>query len=143
MAKKPEQPEPTAGESEREQERAAAREQAAVDAASALADRLDNATVFGTLFDVSFRSFITRRLAGPIYVVGLVLIGLMVLWGIVTSFASAIATATFWGVLVFLLGLLLTLVAAVLAVLVLRVAIEAFVALVTIAENTRRHRGRG
>ena len=65
------------------------------------------------------------------------------LWGIVTSFASAIATGSFWGVLVFLLGLLLTLVAAILAVLVLRVAIEAFVALVTIAENTRRTRGRG
>lgn len=118
-------------------DRGAEHEQGSVDAASALADRLDNAAFFATLFDITFRSFITRRLAGPIYVVGLVLIGLMVLWGIVSSFATAIATGTFWGVLVFLLGLLLTLVAAILGVLVLRVAIEAFVALVTIAENTR------
>lgn len=117
--------------------------QAAVDAASVLADRLDDAALFATLFDLGFRSFVTRRLAGPIYIVGLVLIGLMVLWGIVTSFATAIATHTSWGVLAFLLGLLLTLVAALLAVLLLRVAIEAFVALVTIAENTRRPRGRG
>lgn len=107
------------------------------DAASRLADQLDAGGFFARLFDLRFRSFLTRYLAGPIYVVGLVLTGLLVLWGILVSLAAAVATHAVWGVMLFLLGVLVTVVGAILAILLLRVVIEAFVALVTIADNTR------
>jgi hypothetical protein len=105
--------------------------------AAALADRLDEGGFFEALFDVTFTRYVTRRLAGPLYVVGLAVIALSVIYGIITSLATAVATGSAWGVLLFLFGLLLTVVAGMLAILLLRVAIEAFVAIVSIAENTR------
>jgi Domain of unknown function (DUF4282) len=107
----------------------------------AFADRLDDEGFFSALFDVTFTRFVTRKLAGPVYVVGLTLIGLGVVFGLISSLSDAIATRSFWGVLLFLFGLLLTVVGAMLAILLLRVGIEVFVAVVAIAENTRpRHR---
>lgn len=108
--------------------------------AAVFADRLDEGGFFGALFDVTFTKFVTRRLAGPVYVVGLAVIALSVVYGIITSLATAVATGSAWGVLLFLFGLLLTVVAGMLAVLLLRVAIEVFVAIVAIAENTRPRR---
>jgi hypothetical protein len=108
----------------------------------AMADRLDDDGFFSALFDITFTKFVTRKLAGPVYVVGLTLIALGIVLGFVSSISAAIATESFWGVFLFLLDLLLTVVGGVLAVLLLRVGIEVFVAVVAIAENTRPHKKR-
>ncbi|MDQ1576761.1 MAG: hypothetical protein QOH55_1911 [Microbacteriaceae bacterium] len=105
--------------------------------AELLADRLENDGFFAKLFDFTFTKFVTRTLAGPVYVVGLLLIALSAVFGLITSMSTAIATHSFWGVLLFLFGLLLTVVGTMLSILLLRVVIEMFVAIVSIAENTR------
>jgi hypothetical protein len=101
------------------------------------ADRLDDTRFFSTLFDFSFTSYVTRKLAGPVYVVGLVLIGLSTLLSLIYSLTIAVQTHSFFGAFVFLFGMIITLVGAVLAVLLLRVGIEVFVAIIEIAQNTR------
>lgn len=105
-----------------------------------LADRLDDSRFFSSLFDFTFTSYVTRKLAGPVYVVGLVLIGLGIVVGFSNSLGIAIATKSPGGAFVFLLGILVTLVAAILSVLLLRVTIEVFCAIIEIAQNTRRRR---
>ncbi|WP_434317476.1 DUF4282 domain-containing protein [Leifsonia sp. P73] len=105
-----------------------------------LADRLDDSRFFSSLFDFTFTSYVTRKLAGPVYVVGLVLIGLGIVVGFSNSLGIAIATRSPGGAFVFLLGILVTLVAAILSVLLLRVTIEVFCAIIEIAQNTRRRR---
>ena len=105
-----------------------------------LADRLDDSRFFSSLFDFTFTSYVTRKLAGPVYVVGLVLIGLGIVVGFANSLGIAIATRSPGGAFVFLLGVLVTLVAAILSVLLLRVTIEVFCAIIEIAQNTRRRR---
>ncbi|QNE34260.1 DUF4282 domain-containing protein [Leifsonia shinshuensis] len=105
-----------------------------------LADRLDDSRFFSSLFDFTFTSYVTRKLAGPVYVVGLVLIGLGIVVGFANSLGIAIATRSPVGAFVFLLGVLVTLVAAILSVLLLRVTIEVFCAIIEIAQNTRRRR---
>jgi hypothetical protein len=72
--------------------------------------------------------------------VGIVLIGLGILVGLANSVGIAIATNSPAGAFVFLLGVLVTLVGAILAVLLLRVAIEVFCAIIEIAQNTRPRR---
>ncbi|MEV8215477.1 DUF4282 domain-containing protein [Leifsonia sp. NPDC077715] len=105
-----------------------------------LADRLDDSRFFSSLFDFTFTNYVTRKLAGPVYVVGLVLIGLGIVVGFANSLSSAIATHAPIGAFVFLFGVLITLVGAMLAVLLLRVGIEVFCAIIEIAQNTRRRR---
>jgi hypothetical protein len=105
-----------------------------------LAERLDDSRFFSSLFDFTFTSYVTRKLAGPVYVVGLVLIGLGIVVGFANSLGIAIAAASPGGAFVFLLGVLVTLVGAILAVLLLRVTIEVFCAIIEIAQNTRRRR---
>jgi len=138
----PEPPEPPAGSG-----RGAAGERRPdgeqLSPAAAFADRLDEGGFFSALFDMTFTRYVTRRLAGPVYIVGLAVIALSVVYGLITSLSVAIGTGSAWGVFLFLFGVILTVVGAMLAVLLLRVAIEMFVAVVTIAENTRPHRLRG
>ena len=105
-----------------------------------LAERLDDSRFFSSLFDFTFTSYVTRKLAGPVYVVGLVLIGLGIVVGFANSLGIAIAAHSPGGAFVFLLGVLVTLVGAILAVLLLRVTIEVFCAIIEIAQNTRRRR---
>ncbi|MBO1738283.1 DUF4282 domain-containing protein [Leifsonia sp. TF02-11] len=105
-----------------------------------LADRLDDSRFFSSLFDFTFTSYVTRKLAGPVYVVGLVLIGLGIVVGFANSLGIAIAADSPGGAFIFLLGVLVTLVGAILAVLLLRVTIEVFCAIIEIAQNTRRRR---
>jgi hypothetical protein len=105
-----------------------------------LADRLDDSRFFSSLFDFTFTSYVTRKLAGPVYVVGLVLIGLGIVVGFANSLGIAIAASSPGGAFIFLLGVLVTLVAAILSVLLLRVTIEVFCAIIEIAQNTRRRR---
>ena len=96
---------------------------------------------FAALFDISFRTFITRRLATAFYVVGLVAIGI----GFLVYFIGGIARSI--GVMPFNLGAGLSLLIATLiivpivtflAIVVLRFIIEAVVALIAIAENTQQ-----
>ncbi|NUU05344.1 DUF4282 domain-containing protein [Leifsonia sp. C5G2] len=108
-----------------------------------LADRLDDSRFFSSLFDFTFTNYVTRKLAGPVYVVGLVLIALGVVVGFANALTSAIATHAPIGAFVFLFGVLITLVGAMLAVLLLRVGIEVFCAIIEIAQNTRRRRPPG
>jgi hypothetical protein len=110
---------------------------------SDLADRLDDSRFFSSLFDFTFTNYVTRKLAGPVYVVGLVLIALGVVVGFANALTSAIATHAPIGAFVFLFGVLITLVGAMLAVLLLRVGIEVFCAIIEIAQNTRRRRPPG
>jgi hypothetical protein len=107
------------------------------------ADRLDNDGFFSALFDFTFTRYVTRKLAGPVYVVGLVLIGLSTILALIYWLGQAIATQSFLGAFVFLFGLIITVVGSALAILLLRVAIEVFVAVVAIAENTRPRRRQG
>jgi hypothetical protein len=108
-----------------------------------LADRLDDSRFFSSLFDFTFTNYVTRKLAGPVYVVGLVLIALGIIVGFANSLTSAIATHAPIGAFVFLFGVLITLVGAMLSVLLLRVGIEVFCAIIEIAQNTRRRRPPG
>ena len=88
------------------------------------ADRLDDARLLlGALRLHRSRSYVTRKLAGPVYVVGLVLIGLSTIARAhLQARRSAIATHSFLGAFVFLFGLIITVVGSALAVLLLRVA---------------------
>ncbi|WP_158864090.1 DUF4282 domain-containing protein [Leifsonia sp. AG29] len=108
-----------------------------------LADRLDDSRFFSALFDVTFTNYVTRKLAGPVYIVGLVLIGLGIIVGFGNWLSAAITTHSPAGAFVFLFGVLVTVVAAILAVLLLRVGIEVFCAIIEIAQNTRRRPPRG
>lgn len=107
------------------------------------AERLENDGFFSALFDFTFTRYVTRKLAGPVYVVGLVLIGLSTILSLGYWLGQAIATQSFLGAFVFLFGLIITIVGSALAILLLRVAIEVFVAIVAIAENTRPRRKQG
>ncbi len=107
------------------------------------ADRLDNDGFFSALFDFTFTRYVTRKLAGPVYVVGLVLIGLSTILALIYWLTQAIATHSFLGAFVFLFGLIITVVGTALAILLLRVGIEVFVAIIAIAENTRPRRKSG
>ena len=96
---------------------------------------------FSALFDVSFRTFITRRLASVFYVVGLVAITI----GFVVYFASGLfngirllAFNAPAGVSLIVATLILVPLATFIAIIVLRFIIEAVVALIAIAENTER-----
>lgn len=93
------------------------------------------------LFDVSFRTFITRRLASAFYVVGLVAIGIGFLvyfiGGIVRSI-NLMPYNTGAGVSLLVATLILVPIVTFLAIVVLRFVIEAVVALIAIAENTQQ-----
>ena len=93
------------------------------------------------LFDISFRTFITRRLASAFYVVGLIAIGIGFLVWFVRGIVVAIDLLSFnvgAGVSLLVSTLILVPIATFLAIVVLRFIIEAVVALIAIAENTQR-----
>jgi hypothetical protein len=101
----------------------------------------------GALFDVSFRTFITRHLAGVFYVVGLIgiAIGFLVYFisGIVRGVSLLVAPAAVAGhvgagIALLLATIIVVPLVAFFAVVLLRFLIEAVVALVAIAENTER-----
>lgn len=93
------------------------------------------------LFDISFRTFITRRLASAFYVVGLIAIGIGFLVWFVRGIWVGIDLISFnpgAGVSLLVSTLILVPIATFLAIVVLRFIIEAVVALIAIAENTQR-----
>lgn len=101
---------------------------------------------FGSLFDFQFKHFVSRRLAGVFYAVGLVIIGIAavasLITGIVAGFASMANPYMFGGggvvggIFSIIGTILIVPVGTLIAVIVLRVWIEAVVALVAVAENT-------
>lgn len=76
------------------------------------------------MFDFSFKSFLTLRLIGKVYFLGLVLIGLAVLMPILFNGTQA------W--------ILLSLLGALPAAILWRIALEGIVVIYRIAENTRQ-----
>ncbi|MDZ8274430.1 DUF4282 domain-containing protein [Microbacterium aquimaris] len=96
---------------------------------------------FGALFDITFRTFITRRLATVFYVVGLVVIAIAFLGYLIAGLVAGFGAMRFdvaTGILLLLGTLVLVPVLSFLAVIVLRFWIEAVVALIAVAENTGR-----
>ncbi|MBD3943375.1 DUF4282 domain-containing protein [Microbacterium sp. NEAU-LLC] len=96
---------------------------------------------FGALFDLSFRTFITRRLASVFYLVGLIAIGI----GFVVYFVGGILSgiSMLWfnpgaGISALIATIIVVPVLTFLAVILLRFIIEGVVALIAIAENTER-----
>ncbi len=96
---------------------------------------------FAALFDVSFRTFITRRLASIFYIVGLIAIAIGFLVYFVSGLYNGIRFLGFnpqAGVSLIVATLILVPIATFLSIVVLRFVIEAVVALIAIAENTER-----
>ena len=85
---------------------------------------------FAALFDLSFKNWVTLRIAGILYILTVVLFGLSIL---VYSIALAMLVGGFLGFLVFAVGFPLFLF---LTTLALRLAFEGAVATVAIARNT-------
>ncbi len=93
------------------------------------------------LFDISFRTFITRRLASAFYLVGLIAIGI----GFIAAFFGGIIggiRSLWWnlggGIALIVSTAIVVPILAFIAVVVLRFVIESVVALIAIAENTER-----
>jgi Domain of unknown function (DUF4282) len=93
------------------------------------------------LFDISFSTFITRRLASAFYLVGLVAIGI----GFIAAFFGGILggiRSLWWnlggGIALIVSTAIVVPILAFIAVVVLRFVIESVVALIAIAENTER-----
>ena len=96
---------------------------------------------FSALFDVSFRTFITRRLASVFYIVGLVAIAIGFLVYFAGGLINAIRLLQFnpgAGISLLVATIILVPIATFLAIVLLRFIIEAVVALIAIAENTER-----
>lgn len=98
-------------------------------------------TFLKALFDMSFRTFITRKLATVIYGIGLAVIAisaiLMLLSGLATGFAALSYSSTFGFLSIFgsLIGVPL---GALVFAIILRLTLEAGVALIAVAENTEQ-----
>lgn len=96
---------------------------------------------FRALFDISFRTFITRRLASAFYVVGLVGIGIGFLgyfFGGILRGSALLFSNLGAGLSLIVATVILVPLLTFLSIVVLRFVIEAVVALIAIAENTER-----
>jgi hypothetical protein len=96
---------------------------------------------FSALFDISFRTFITRRLASVFYVVGLIAIGIGFVVYFVNGIVGGVTLMRFnvgGGVSALIATLIIVPLIAFISIIVLRFVIEAVVALIAIAENTER-----
>jgi len=88
---------------------------------------------FVTLIDSSFKNYVTRQVAGVLYLISLIFIGL----GVGAAFAAGVLTLTLGypeGILFMIGGPLIGL----LVVILTRLLFESSVALVAIAENTAK-----
>lgn len=98
---------------------------------------------FTSLFDFSFKTFVSRRLAGIFYGIGLASIAItaivMFFTGVgsgITAMASPYGPGIGGGLLLIAGSVVLVPIATFIAVIILRVWIEAVVALIAVAENT-------
>jgi hypothetical protein len=96
---------------------------------------------FRALFDLSFRTFITRRLASVFYLVGLIAIAIGFIVYLVNGLVGGVSVLWFnvgAGVTAIIATIIIVPLVAFIAVIALRFIIEAVVALIAIAENTER-----
>ena len=96
---------------------------------------------FRALFDLSFRTFITRRLASVFYLVGLIAIAIGFIVYFVSGVVNGVSALSFnvgAGISLIIATLILVPIVTFLAIVILRFLIEAVVALIAIAENTER-----
>lgn len=96
---------------------------------------------FSALFDISFRTFITRRLASVFYVVGLMAIAIGFIVYLVNGLVGGISLLwinTGAGITAIIATVIIVPLVAFIAIIALRFIIEAVVALIAIAENTER-----
>lgn len=96
---------------------------------------------FSALFDLSFRTFITRRLASVFYLVGLIAIAIGFLVYLVNGLVGGISLL--WinagaGITAIIATIIIVPLVSFIAIIALRFIIEAVVALIAIAENTER-----
>jgi hypothetical protein len=84
-----------------------------------------------SLFDLKFETFITRKIAGIFYAILLGLIGLLTL---VAMVGVLIRMGSFFD----LIALILVPLASLILVILVRLVFESSVALVTVAENTKK-----
>lgn len=84
---------------------------------------------FGSLFDLSFRSFITTRIIGILYIISIILIALYTIFLVVVAFDASPALGA---LTLLLLGPLFF----ILAVIYVRVLLEVAIVFFRIAENT-------
>lgn len=108
-----------------------------------VAPRSAGADFFRSLLDVSFTTYITRRMAGVFYVIGLVAIGIGAVGALFRGLAGAFAAmsnsyTSGAGILVLFASLIGVPLIALVLVIALRLSLEAGVALIAIAENTRK-----
>ncbi|ASU84658.1 DUF4282 domain-containing protein [Nocardiopsis gilva YIM 90087] len=93
---------------------------------------------FGSLFDFSFREFVTSKIIKLLYILWLVLIGIFTLSGVITSFGfMAIEPVSGF------LGLLGTILGGAIAVLITRVGLELLIVVFRISEDLSAIRKRG
>lgn len=97
---------------------------------------------FAALFDLSFQTFITRRLASVFYLAGLIVIaiGFLVYFigGIWRAIAFMVASNIGAGIALLLATVIIVPLVTFIAVVVLRFIIESVVALIAVAENTQQ-----
>jgi hypothetical protein len=96
---------------------------------------------FRALFDLSFRTFITRRLASIFYLVGLIGIAIGFIVYFISGLVSGINALSFnvgAGISLIVATLIIVPIVTFLSIVILRFVIEAVVALIAIAENTER-----
>ena len=96
---------------------------------------------FAALFDISFRTFITRRLASVFYLVGLIAIAIGFIVYLVNGIVAGASLLSFnlgAGITAIIATLIIVPLIAFISIIALRFIIEAVVALIAIAENTER-----
>ncbi|MHC2999797.1 DUF4282 domain-containing protein [Microbacterium sp. HJ5] len=96
---------------------------------------------FSALFDLSFRTFITRRLASVFYLVGLIAIAIGFVVYLVNGIVGGASLLSFslgGGITAIIATLIIVPLIAFISIIALRFIIEAVVALIAIAENTER-----
>lgn len=97
---------------------------------------------FSALFDLSFKTFITRRLASVFYLAGLIAIAIAFIVYFVSGIWNAIgflvAANVGAGISLLIATIIIVPLVTFIAVVVLRFVIEAIVALIAIAENTQQ-----
>ncbi|MGA7149753.1 MAG: DUF4282 domain-containing protein [Microbacterium sp.] len=96
---------------------------------------------FSALFDLSFRTFITRRLASVFYLVGLIAIAIGFVVYLVNGIVGGVSLLwinTGAGITAIIATVIIVPLIAFISIIALRFVIEAVVALIAIAENTER-----
>ncbi len=96
---------------------------------------------FSALFDLTFRTFITRRLASAFYFIGLIAIGIAFLVYFVSGIVNGALVLPFslgGGIAAIVATVIIVPLITFLAIIALRFIIEGIVALIAIAENTER-----